>query len=54
MGLGSSLKKAMKDPKNQDRLKKIGKQAEAKAKDPKTRAQLNDALGKAKKKRKKK
>ncbi|MDQ1248864.1 MAG: hypothetical protein QG597_3238 [Actinomycetota bacterium] len=50
MGMSDSLKKMMKDPKNQERLSQLGKKAQEKAKDPKTRAQLEKALDKAKSK----
>lgn len=53
MGMSGSLKKMMKDPKNQERLSQLSKKAQAKAKDPKTRAQLDKALAKAKDKTKK-
>ena len=54
MGLSDSFKKMMKDPKNQERLSQLGKMAQEKAKDPKTRAQLEKALEKAKRTGKKK
>jgi hypothetical protein len=44
------MKKMMNDPKNQERLSKLSKKAQEKAKDPKTRAQLDKALKKVKKK----
>jgi hypothetical protein len=52
MGLSNSLKKMMKDPKNQERLSRLSKTAQEKAKDPKTRAQLDKALEKAKRMKK--
>ena len=53
MGMSGSLKKMMKDPKNQELLSQLSKKAQAKAKDPKTRAPLDKALAKAKDKTKK-
>lgn len=50
MGLSSTFKKMMQDPKNQERIAQMSKKAQEKAKDPKTRAQLDQALAKAKKK----
>jgi Sec-independent protein translocase protein TatA len=52
MGLSNSLKKMMKDPKNQERLSQLSKKAQEKAKDPSTRAHLDKALEKAKKMKK--
>lgn len=48
MGFSDTFKKMMKDPKNQERLSQLGKVAQEKAKDPKTRAQLDKAVEKAK------
>lgn len=51
MGMSSSFKKMMKDPKNQERISQLGKKAQEAAKDPKTRAQLDKAMAKVKKKK---
>lgn len=51
MGFSSTFGKMMKDPKNQERLSALGKKAQEKAKDPQTRAQLDKALEKIKKKK---
>lgn len=48
MGFSNTFKKMMQDPKNQQRLSELGRKAQEKAKDPKTRAQLDQVLEKAK------